>query len=328
MLNGPNPHVNMDTGTLPLEQHRKALGNDTYKLWSYETSMKLFEYQKRVGARIPPPFSGAHAPSVWRAIRTGSPYAVKALLCAGANPLLSGANIHGIDEALRKLDLLVVQDLYMTPTAELADYVTPAAPDDIENCRLYTGGPCTGWLEGHSLLSGERAVDPPGEARSDFEFFRELGVRLGQDWPWETDEAYYDWQLKPLGFASFREFHEKVQWSVQQPSYGKYEDRGFGTPSGKVEIYSSFLEELGYLGRVVDAAEVFDLIDGFFVSACDELHASPDIPGRVARCPEQGREQGRLVAVVPALLMKGFLGTLHAAPVPLGLDVIFDVFVD
>jgi anaerobic selenocysteine-containing dehydrogenase len=246
MLNGPNPQVNMDTGTLPLEQHRKALGNDTYKLWSYETSMKLFEYQKRVGARIPPPFSGAHAPSVWRAIKTGMPYAVKALLCVGANPLLSGANIQGIDEALRKLDLLVVQDLYMTPTAELADYVTPAAPDDIENCRLYTGGPCTGWLEGHSLLSGERAVDPPGEARSDFEFFRELGVRLGQEWPWKTDEAYYDWQLKPLGFSSFREFHEKVQWSVPQPTYKKYVDKGFGTPSGKVEIYSSLLEELGY----------------------------------------------------------------------------------
>lgn len=246
VLNGPNAQVNMDTGTLPLEQHRKALGNDTYKLWSYEASMKLFEYQKRVGVKIPPPFSGAHAPSVWRAMKNGHPYAVKALICVGSNPLLSGANARDIEEALKALDLIVVQDLYMTPTAELADYVTPAAPDDIENCRLYTGGPCTGWLEGHSLLSGERAVDPPGEARSDFEFYRELGVRLGQDWPWKTDEEYYDWQLKPLGFSSFKEFHKKVQWDVPAPTFEKYRKAGFGTPSGKVEIYSSFLEELGY----------------------------------------------------------------------------------
>lgn len=246
VLNGPNTQVNMDTGTLPLEQHRKALGNDIYKLWSYETSMRLFDYQKRVGVKTPPPFSGAHAPSVWRAIKSGNPYPVKALICVGSNPLLSGANTRFIEEALKALELIVVQDLYMTPTAELADYVTPAAPDDIENCRLYTGGPCTGWLEGHSLLSGERAVDPPGEARSDFEFYRELGVRLGQKWPWKTDEEYYDWQLKPLGFNSFREFHKKVQWDVPAPTYEKYKKAGFGTPSGKVEIYSSFLEELGY----------------------------------------------------------------------------------
>jgi thiosulfate reductase/polysulfide reductase chain A len=164
----------------------------------------------------------------------------------GANPPLSGAQTEGIDEALRKIILLVVQDLYMTPTTELADYLTPAAPDDIENCRLYTGGPCTGRLERHSPLSGDRAVDPPGEARSDFEFFRELGVRLGQNWPWETDEAYYDWQLKPLAFACFREFHEGVQRDVPQPKYKKCVDKGFVSPSGKVQIYSSLLEELRY----------------------------------------------------------------------------------
>ena len=55
--------------------------------------------------------------------------------------------------------------------------------DDIETGRLYTGGPGSGGPEGHSLLSGEKALDPPGEARSDFEFARELGVRMGQDWP-------------------------------------------------------------------------------------------------------------------------------------------------
>ncbi len=243
---GPFPKINSERGGLPPDQMKKVIGGDRFRVWTPEASERLFKYQKRVGIPAPSFFHGAHAPSVWRAILTGTPYPVKALIVLGANPLVSGGNVRLIEQALKKLDLFVVQDLYMTPSAELADYVTPAAMDDIESCRLYTGGPGTGWLEGHSILSGERAVDPPGEARSDFEFCADLGTRLGQDWPWKTDEAYYDWKIEPLGYASFKEFHEKVGWMVPEPTYKKYEKRGFGTPSGKVEIYSIFLEDLGY----------------------------------------------------------------------------------
>jgi anaerobic selenocysteine-containing dehydrogenase len=244
---GPFPKMNSESGgKLSLEQMRKVLGGDRYRVWTPETSERLFTYQKRVGIPAPSFFHGAHAPTVWRAILTGTPYPVKALVVIGANPLLSGGNVKLIEKALKKLDLLVVQDLYMTPSAELADYVTPAAMDDVESCRLYTGGPGTGWLEGHSILSGERAVDPPGEARSDFEFVAELGARLGQDWPWKTDEEYYSWKLKPMGYSSFKEFHEKTQWVVPEPTYKKYETRGFGTPTGKIEIYSVLLEDLAY----------------------------------------------------------------------------------
>ncbi|MDP6559525.1 MAG: molybdopterin-dependent oxidoreductase [Candidatus Binatia bacterium] len=243
---GPFPEVRSDSGNLSDDQAAKVLGGDRYRVWTQEASLKLYEFQKRVGFPYPSYFYGAHAPTVWRAMLTEEPYPVKAFLIIGSNPIVSAANSKLVEKAMQELDLIVCQDMYMTPTAELADYVTPAASDDIENCRLYTGGPGTGWLEGHSLLSGERAVDPPGDARSDFEFVRELGVRLGQNWPWENDEEYYDWQLEPLGFSSFKEFHKEVQYSVPEPTYKKYEERGFGTPSGKVEIYSSFLENLGY----------------------------------------------------------------------------------
>jgi anaerobic selenocysteine-containing dehydrogenase len=241
---GPLSKVNSDPGKLSPEQAAKVIGGDRYKLWTQEVSLKFHEFQKRAGNPFYPRY-GAHGPSLWQAMLTNIPYPVKAFISIGSNPVVTGANSKRIERALRKLDLIVVQDLYMTPTAELADYVTPAAMDDIENCRLYTGGPGSGWLEGHSLLSGEKAIEPPGEARSDFEFVRELGVRLGQNWPWRTDEEYYDWQLKPLGYT-FKEFHEKVRWNVPEPTYKKYEKRGFGTPSGKVEIYSDFLQNLGY----------------------------------------------------------------------------------
>jgi anaerobic selenocysteine-containing dehydrogenase len=242
---GPLKAVNNDIGkTLPPEQAAKVIG-ERYKLWTQAATLKYYPHQKRSGNPFSPRYA-AHGPSIWKAILTEDPYPVKAFLCIGSNPLVTGANVKRIERALRKLDLVVVQDLYMTPTAELADYVTPAAMDDIETCRLYTGGPGSGWLEGHSLLSGEKAIDPPGEAKSDFVFVRELGVRLGQNWPWKNDEEYYDWQLTPLGYSSFKEFHETVQWLVPEPTYKKYEKRGFGTPSAKVEIYSPFLQDLGY----------------------------------------------------------------------------------
>ena len=160
--------------------------------------------------------------------------------------MLSAGHTEIVDKALRALDLLVVQDIYMTPTAELADYVTPAATDDTESARLYTGGYCSGWLETQSFLSGEQAVTPPGEAKTDFCFFRGLGLALGQDWPWENDEAFYSWQLEPLGYSSFKDFHERVQWDIRPPKYERYKERGFGTPSRKVELYSMILEDFGY----------------------------------------------------------------------------------
>jgi anaerobic selenocysteine-containing dehydrogenase len=244
---GPYIKINTDPGTLSPEQAAKVIGGDRFRLWTQETTLKMFKYQKRVnGYPGPSPFYSAHGPSVWRAMISGYPYPVKGLIVVGGNPLITGGNARLVEQALRKLDLLVVHELYMTPTAELADYVTPAAMDDIETCRLYSGGTATGGFEGHGIFSGEKAIDPPGEARSDFVFVRELGVRLGQDWPWKTDEEYYDWQVKPLGYSSFDEFHKKVQWILPEPTYKKYEKAGFGTPSGKVEIYSSILEELNY----------------------------------------------------------------------------------
>ena len=246
-LDGPSTEVRNDPGpALSPETYAKTLGADRFRMWSWEASMKMFKFQKRVGSRIPSPFYGAHSAAVWRSILGQGPYRMRALINVGNNPMLSAGHTEIVDKALRALDLLVVQDIYMTPTAELADYVTPAATDDTESARLYTGGYCSGWLETQSFLSGEQAVTPPGEAKTDFCFFRGLGLALGQDWPWENDEAFYGWQLEPLGYSSFKDFHERVQWDIRPPKYERYKERGFGTPSRKVELYSMILEDFGY----------------------------------------------------------------------------------
>ena len=59
----------------------------------------------------------------------------------------------------------------------------------------------------------------------------------GEYWPWETAEEVCDYRLRPLGIT----FEEMVSRGGLQPDseYRKYEKHGFGTPSGKVEIYSS-----------------------------------------------------------------------------------------
>jgi anaerobic selenocysteine-containing dehydrogenase len=225
------------------EQKRKLLGADMFKLVSWESYEELWEYEKKAG--FPNPFASAytcyaHKPAVWRAMITGKPYPVKAFMIVGANPLVMSMNTSLVFDALMSLDLLVASDIYMTPTTELADYVLPATPMGIESPELISMFDCANFVVGAGGV-----LDTPGECWTDFEFIRELGVRMGQHWPWKTIEEMYDWQLEPMGYT-WREFVDKVRYIIPPPQFKKYEKNGFGTLSGKVEIYSSHLEKLGY----------------------------------------------------------------------------------
>ncbi len=68
----------------------------------------------------------AQANLIPEAILTGRPYPVKAMIIVGANPVLTFPNAQKTERALRELDFLVVMDLFITETAELADLVLPA----------------------------------------------------------------------------------------------------------------------------------------------------------------------------------------------------------
>jgi anaerobic selenocysteine-containing dehydrogenase len=112
------------------------------------------------------------------------------------------------------------------------------------------------------MKAGEAALPAvmPGEydRRTDFQFWRGLGIRLGQDehWPWDTAEEYYDYRLEPLGIT-FRDLVEMGGWAPDGYKSRKYLETGFGTPTGKVELYSTVLEELGYdpLPRYIEPPE-------------------------------------------------------------------------
>ncbi len=202
---------------LPEEQRRKRLGG-MHRLAS-------------MGSVVPP----MH---VVKAILTGEPYPVKAMVVFGSNPLLTWPNSKLVKEALLKLDFLVVVDLFMTPTAELADYVLPAASWlEIDDVAFY-------FYRAGYVMARRKAIEVE-ECWSDHKIIIELAKRLGlRQAFWDSVEEYLDYVLAPSGMK-WKEFAE-VGFLQAPLRYRKYEEEGFKTPSGKVELYSSILESWGF----------------------------------------------------------------------------------
>lgn len=96
---------------------------------------------------------------------------LKALYIMGENPVLSDPDIHHTIKALKKLDFIVVQDIFLTETAEFADVVLPAA------CFAEKNGTFTNTAR--RVQKVRKAVEPPGEAKEDSWIIMELASLLG-----------------------------------------------------------------------------------------------------------------------------------------------------
>ncbi|UDY35147.1 molybdopterin-containing oxidoreductase family protein [Dermatobacter hominis] len=227
------------------EQRAKQLGYDTHPAYTYRTAEMLTGPMERVwGVRWMDQVMGCHManPSeVFRAMDTGDPYPVKAFFAIGNNALLSYPNQHRVHRALRGQDLVVVQDLFMTPTAMLADYVLPG---DAFSERPHVADT---WGWGNRLALSEQVVDPGGEIRSTFALWRDLAHAMGhgERFPWATVEDVLDERLAPSG-TTFAEFSATRIMDAPAPSFRKYRRTGFATPTGKVELRSSVLARLGF----------------------------------------------------------------------------------
>lgn len=176
---------------------------------------------------------------VVKAILEGEPYPVKAALLIGSNPLLTYADAQRTFDALKKLEFLVVSEFFMTPTAELADIVLPAAANlELDDIGHYVSR--WGFIQARS-----KVVEPPGECWADIKIINELAKKLGLgEYFWADVKEAFDSILKPCGLT-FDEL-KKIGTLWGDKEYKKYEGGGFRTPSGKVEIYSQQLQELGY----------------------------------------------------------------------------------
>jgi anaerobic selenocysteine-containing dehydrogenase len=223
------------------EQRAKQLGADEYPLFGFPG----WERNEKANRRLPseymhPPHAGmtavAHARAVFEAMRTGRPYPVRAAISVASNPLLSLADARKTYEALKSLDLYVVGEYYLTPSAALADYVFPIC-STVETTELWhTSGFC---------VACQKGIDPLFERRNTYDFWRGLALRLGQKehWPWETVEEVWDHRLSPVGLTFEKLIEQNGLFGRRE--YKRYESYGFGTPSGKVEIHSSTFEALG-----------------------------------------------------------------------------------
>ncbi|HZK43298.1 MAG TPA: molybdopterin-dependent oxidoreductase [Syntrophomonadaceae bacterium] len=215
-------------------------------LQSYQGYAKTRELTMKHNKRLPMRYlTSAHPEKVWQAMITGNPYPIRSLIVMGSNPLLTQANTKLVYQALKELDLLVVLELVETPTAMLADYVLPSA-GVLEVPLIETNAGITNIAYG-----GKQAVEPYYERRPDYYFWRELGIRLGQEekWPWKNYEDALAGSLDPLGI-NWEKFCETGLY-FQENSYYKHEKTnekgvpiGFATVSGKIELYSEFLKEI------------------------------------------------------------------------------------
>ncbi|HUB16568.1 MAG TPA: molybdopterin-dependent oxidoreductase [Acetobacteraceae bacterium] len=191
---------------------------------------------------------------LYRAILEGQPYPVRGLLGFGSNMLLAHADSGHGRTALAALDFYAHCDMFMTPTAAMADIVLPVA-SCFERDGLKLGFEIS--PEAQSLIQYRQPiVAPPGEARSDTRIVFDLAARLGLGgmfWDGDIDAAYRH-QLAPSGVTL-----EQLQASpcgLRVPlrtRYAKHAEpgaggipRGFATPSRRVELYSQTFLDHGY----------------------------------------------------------------------------------
>ena len=253
----PGPAINFLTDEemeanewLPEEQKAKQIGSNKFKLTSWPGYQLISDNARRKWGKTLPVewFCEAHGPSVFKAIITGDPYPVRGLIVNATNPINSYGDAKMTLEALKKVEFLVVVEYWMTPTALFADYIFPAA-GALERPIIVTHYGAT-----DSLMGGSRAIQPKYDRHTDMVFWRKLGLACGQDpalWPWETEEEANFEIIKPLGLPvnSWDEFVSQVRQYYPPLHQSKFiSNGGFWTPSGKVELNSTILRQLGYPG--------------------------------------------------------------------------------
>jgi len=202
----------------------------------------------------PARWNSVSAQDFYSAVLEGTPYPMRGLIGFGSNMLLAFADPVRGRTALAGLDFYAHVDLFMSPTAALADIVLPVA-SAFEREALRIGFEIS--PEAQSLVQFRQAVvPPPGQARPDTDIIFDLAARLGLSahfWDGDIDAAYR-YQLAASGL-SLEQLRAEPR-GVRVPLSTRYQkhaetdaqgnQRGFPTPSRKVEFWSETFREQGY----------------------------------------------------------------------------------
>ncbi len=148
---------------------------------------------------------GLTVPSVLEGIEKGG---VKAVYIFGENPLRSDPDINHVKHCLEKVELLIVQDIFLTETAQLADVVLPGAAF-AEKDGTFTSTE-------RRVQRVRKAVEPPGQCKPDWLILSELMKAMGYPASYSHPQEIFDEmrQLTPAysGITYERLEHESLQW--------------------------------------------------------------------------------------------------------------------
>jgi formate dehydrogenase major subunit len=109
---------------------------------------------------------------------------VRGMYMMGENPFLSDPNINKVRKALSALEFLVVQDIFLTETAEFADVILPAT-SYLEKDGTYTN-------TDRRVQLGRKVLDPPGQARLDWEVVQDIANRIGLGWDYGSPREVFE----------------------------------------------------------------------------------------------------------------------------------------
>jgi len=176
-------------------------------------------------------------------ILSEKPYPIKAMVNFGGNLALTWPDTNKVKKAFKKLELLVACDIFLTDTAKMADVVLPGV-SFFERAELtdyrHQGVPL--------FMKKERVVEPVGNSMEDWKIVAGIAKKMGYGdyFPWESTEELFKYLLEPSGI-SLDELNQKpVGVYYGEMVSQRYLNEGFNTPSGKIELFSSILEEYGY----------------------------------------------------------------------------------
>lgn len=172
-------------------------------------------------------------PEMFDAARDGK---IRCMYIMGENPLLSEPDIEKTREALEGLEFLVVQDIFLTETAELADVVLPAASFAEKD------GTFTNTERRVQLL--RKALDAPGDALPDWQIISMIAERMGrEDFDYESASRIFD-EIRELVPSYAGISHERlksggIQWpctSEEEAGTVYLHAEGFPTPTGRASF--------------------------------------------------------------------------------------------
>jgi formate dehydrogenase major subunit len=216
---------------------------------------------ERVWGAAPPSEEGLKVPEMFKEIHAGN---MRGMYIVGENPALSEPDISHAATALEQLEFLVVQDIFITETAEYADVILPAATSP-EKHGTFTNTE-------RRIQRVRASASPPGRARQDWEITSALARRLGHDWQYDHPSEIMDEiaSLTPIyGGVSYERLEEGDQHGLQWPCWDAehpgtpylydYDEGEFNFPDGKARFVPA---DGGHPGEIADEAYPYTLTSG------------------------------------------------------------------